>query len=300
MANEMACGGWKVQDLKVLETMRTLLLEHNFLFRGLDAALLDEVLAEVTDVSVGSVSAALESAESEPTDLGASEGLIREKLYSSRPIYTAFRPGMSLDYLYAIVSGGPVVVRSTPLDRVIAMTYPGGCFGMQNLAFSHGAVDRGFPSQVEAYKTTDILKIPVAVVEALYRADGAFRDRYALLFELRDKFQYHLLNCSTYPPQAVAALLRALVYQERSLGMQPSPKPKAGSAFQFDLPVDLIARACQLNHRTVEQVLKGMGKVGLIEKVKGSDCDRITVVDPEGLKEVYGATRDKVAWWPLK
>lgn len=28
--------------------------------------------------------------------------------------------------------------------------------------------------------------------------------------------------------------------------------------------------------------------------------DLVKVVDPEGLKEVYGATRDKVSWWPLK
>lgn len=222
--------------------------------------------------------------------------LVAEKLYSSRPVYTAFRPGVSLAFLYGIVAGGPVIVRSTPLDRIIAMTYGGSCFGMQNLAFGQGLVSRGFPSQVEAYKTTDIVKIPVAAVEALYDGDGGFRDRYHLLFELRDKFQYHLLNCSTYPPQAVAALLRALVYQERSLGAQP----QADGTFRFDLPVDLIARACQLNHRTVEQVLKGMTKVGLLQKAKGEESDRITVLDPEGLKAVYGATRDKVSWWPLK
>jgi hypothetical protein len=256
--------------IEVQAELRSLLLETVFLFKGLSGA--DLALA-----------------------LGGQE-LIAEKLYSSRPIYTAFRPGVSLNCLYAIVAGGPVIVRSTPLDRVIAMTYAGGCFGMQNLAFSQGLVSQGFPSQVEAYKTTDILKIPVAVIEALYQQDAGFRDRYHLLFELRDKFQYHLLNCSTYPPQAVAALLRALVYQERSLGAQPQPD----GTFRFDLPLDLIARACQLNHRTVEQVLKGMTQVGLLQKTKGEESDRITVIDPEGLKAVYGATRDKVSWWPLK
>lgn len=28
--------------------------------------------------------------------------------------------------------------------------------------------------------------------------------------------------------------------------------------------------------------------------------NQVQAVDPEGLKEVYGATRDKVLWWPLK
>jgi hypothetical protein len=222
--------------------------------------------------------------------------LMSEKLYSSRPVYTAFRPGVSLAFLYAIASGGPVIVRSTPLDRVIAMTYPGGCFGMQNLAFSYGAISRGFPSLVEAYKTTDIIKIPLGAIETLYQDNASVSDRYGLLFELREKFQYHLLNCSTYPPQAVAALLRALIYQERSLNAQP----QANGTFVFDLPIDLIARACQLNHRTVEQVLKGMVKVGLLEKIKSGDCDRVVVADAEGLKGVYGATRDKVDWWPLR
>ncbi|NJM58715.1 MAG: Crp/Fnr family transcriptional regulator [Synechococcales cyanobacterium RU_4_20] len=227
--------------------------------------------------------------------LGGS-ALVLEKLYSSRPVYTAFRPGVSLEFLYAIVSGGPVISRSTPLDRVIAMTYPGSCFGMQNLAFSYGVISRGFPSMVEAYKTTDIIKIPLGAIEVLYKNHESVRQRYGLLFELREKFQYHLLNCSTYPPQAVAALLRALVYQERSLGNQP----QVNGTFTFDLPIDLIARACQLNHRTVEQVLKGMLKVGLLEKVKSSDCDRVVVANAEGLKGVYGATRDKVDWWPLR
>ncbi len=224
--------------------------------------------------------------------------LIREKLYSSRPIFTAFQPQRSLEHLYVIVSGGPVIVRSTPLDRIIAITYAGSTFGMRNLAFGFGHVSRAFPSLVAAYKTTDVLKIPVALVQALYEEDATFRDRYNLLFELREKFQYHLLNCSTYPPQAVAALLRALVYQERSLGSQP----QADGLFHFDLPIELIAHACQLNHRTVEQVLKGMTKEGILVPSPKTDGqgDWVCVANPEALKSVYSATRDKVAWWPLK
>ncbi|MEO0836999.1 MAG: Crp/Fnr family transcriptional regulator, partial [Cyanobacteria bacterium J06642_3] len=105
---------------------------------------------------------------------------------------------------------------------------------------------------------------------------------------------YHLLNCSTYPPQAVAALLRALIYQERELGNQPQ-----GNGYVFDLPIEVIAKACQLNHRTVEQVLKGMTKVGLLKNSKNNH-DLITVINPEELKVVYGTTRDKVSWWPLR
>lgn len=86
---------------------------------------------------------------------------------------------------------------------------------MRSLPFNYGLVFKAFPSQVEAYKTTDVLKIPLGLVMQLYEMDPDFRDRYHLLFELREKFQYHLLNCSTYPPQAVATLLRALIYQER-------------------------------------------------------------------------------------
>lgn len=221
-----------------------------------------------------------------------------EKLYSSRPIYTAFRPGTSLDFLYTITKGGPVIFRSAPLDRVIAISYPGGCFGMRNLPFGYGRVCKTFPSLVEAYKTTDVIKIPLEAIQAIYRNSETFRDRYDLLFELREKFQFHLLNCSTYPPQAVAALLRALVYQERELGNQPD----SNGIYSFDLPVDVIARACQLNHRTVEQVLKGMQQIKLLEPTKQSDTssDIVKVSDPEGLKEVYSATRDKVSWWPLK
>ncbi|HEY9811504.1 MAG TPA: Crp/Fnr family transcriptional regulator [Halomicronema sp.] len=226
------------------------------------------------------------------------DNLKLEKLYSNRPVYTAFRPGVSLDSLYILLNGGPVIIRSSPLDRVIAISYPGGCFGMRNIAFSYGKVFKAFPSLVEAYKTTNTIKIPLAAVEAIYNDSEIFQERYALLFELREKFLYHLLNCSAYPPQAVAALLRALVYQERTLGNQPD---KDG-VYVFDLPVEVIARASQLNNRTVEQVLKGMQQVGLIEATNKSDTsdDIVRVIDPEGLKEVYGATRDKVAWWPLK
>ncbi|PSN18080.1 cAMP-binding protein [filamentous cyanobacterium CCP5] len=247
------------------------LVQRNFLFKGLDLDWLESRL--------------------DPTEV------VSEKLYSNRPIYTAFRPEDELSHLYVIDGGGPVIVRSTPLDRVLAIAYPGGCFGMRSLPVAFGRACRAFPSQVEAYKTTDVIKVPVAAIQTLYTESEVFRDRYDLLFELQEKFQYHLLNCSTYPPQAVAALLRALVYQERALGSQPQPDGSYG----FDLPVDLIARACQLNHRTVEQVLKGMVRCHLLRAPKGAEAaDTVTLIDPEGLKAVYGATRDKVAWWPLK
>lgn len=224
--------------------------------------------------------------------------LVHEKLYSNRPIYTAFRPNSWLDFLYVIVDGGPVIMRSTPLDRVVAIHYPGGCFGVRSLPVGFGLVAHGFPSLVEAYKTTDVIKVPLDAVRVLYEKHPAFRQRYELLFELREKFQYHLLNCSTYPPQAVASLLRALIYQERSLGYHS----KEQQEYSLNLPVDLISRACQLNHRTVEQVLKGMTRAGFLTPAQGTDHsdDEICITDPEGLKEVYGATRDKVSWWPLK
>lgn len=228
----------------------------------------------------------------------APHNVLVEKLYANRPVYTAFRPGVNLDGLYCILQGGPVIVRSAPLDRVIALTYPSSCFGIRNLPLSFGQVSRAFPSLVETYKTTDVVKVPLSVIENLYREEADFCDRYHQLFELREKFQYHLLNCSAYPPQAVAALLRALIYQERTLGNQPNSE----GVYVFDLPVDVIARASQLNHRTVEQVLKGMQQVGLLAPPQAEDVshDRVRVLDPEGLKEVYGATRDKVAWWPLR
>lgn len=249
------------------------LVQSNYLFRGLDAVWLADYLP--------------------------AEDIQSAKLYASQPIYTAFRRiGQPLDVLYIPTSGGPVIVRSTPLDRVIEVTYPGSCFGVQSLPFSHGLVYHAFPSLVEAYKTTDVLKIPLETVQALYKDSNVFRDRYDLLFELQEKFQYHLLNCSTYPPQAVAALLRALVYQERELGNQPQPD----GTYEFDLPIDIIARASQLNHRTVEQVLKGMRQIGLLQPPQPSDAssDTVRVLDPEGLKETYSATRGKVSWWPLR
>lgn len=224
--------------------------------------------------------------------------LVQEKLYSSRPIFTAFQPDRLLEYLYVVLSGGPVIIRSTPLDRIIAITYAGGVFGMRNLAVGLAPSVRAFPSLVEAYKTTNVVKIPVAVVQQFYDESAVFRDRYSVLFELREKFQYHLLNCSTYPPQAVAALLRALIYQERTLQTQPQPD----GTFVFDLPVDIIAHACQLNHRTVEQVIKGMTREKIIKTNRSTDTqgDWIVVLKPEEMKEVYSATRDKVSWWPLK
>lgn len=248
------------------------LTQQCFLFRGLDTQELAEQLNPAS--------------------------CVLEKLYASRPIYTAHLPDTPLDDLYVILGGGPVIVRSAPLDRVIALIYVGGCFGMLNLNVSYGRIYHGFPSLVEAYKTTDVIKIPQAAIQALYQSSSDFQVRYTLLFELREKFRYHLLNCSTYPPQAVAALLRALIYQERSLGNQPS---KDG-VFSFDLPIDIIARACQLNHRTVEQVLKGMTKAGLLKASTKSEAttDLVRVCDPEGMKAVYGATRDKVTWWPLR
>lgn len=248
------------------------LVESNYLFRGLDETWFAEQLPN--------------------------QALTLEKLYSNRLVYTAFDSNQWLDCLYAIVSGGPIIIRSSPLDRIITINYAGGCFGMRNLPLSYGLVHHAFPSQVEAYKTTDVIKIPLEIVKHLYQENEEFRCKYHLLFELREKFQYHLLNCSAYPPQSVAALLRALIYQERALGNQPDGE----GIYIFDLPIDIIARACQLNHRTVEQVLKGMQKVGLLEPAKATDAseDVIRVIDAEGLKETYSATRDKVSWWPLR
>lgn len=244
------------------------LIQKNYLFRDLEETWLKEYL--------------------EPHNLKI------EKLFSNRPIYTAFLPDEYLDSLYVVLTEGLVIARSTPLDRIMSITYPGSCFGMRNLAFSYGLASRAFPTSVEAYKTTHVVKIPLETVENIYNNSELFRERYRLLFELRLKFEYHLLNCSTYPPQAVASLLRALIYQERELGNQP----KSEGFYEFDLPVDIIARACQLNQRTVEQVLKGMQQNKLLEH--NSSNDVIKIKDTEGLKEVYSATRDKVAWWPLR
>ncbi|MBD2580228.1 Crp/Fnr family transcriptional regulator [Oscillatoria sp. FACHB-1406] len=248
------------------------LTESNYLFRGFDEAQLAQYL---------------------PPD-----SLKVEKLFSNRPIYTAFLPDEFLDVLYVILNEGLVIARSTPLDRIIAIHYPGSCFGMNSLPFGYGLTNRAFPSLVEAYKTTHAIEIPLAAVREMYENSEQFRDRYTLLSELQVKFQYHLLNCSSYPPQAVASLLRALIYQERELGNQPN----TDGVYTFDLPIDAIARACQLNQRTVEQVLKGMQQIGLLEAAKGNETssDSVRAIDPEGLKEVYGKTRDKVSWWPLR
>lgn len=262
----------KPADPSATATIAEELTRDNYLFRDIDSKQLSELLN--------------------------SGGVARQKLYSSRPVYTAFRPDTSTDVLYVVISGGPVIVRSTPLDRIIALTYPGSCFGMRNLALAYGRVSRSFPSLVEAYKTTDVIEVPVETAKSLYNENETFRERYDYLFELREKFQYHLLNCSTYPPQAVATLLRALIYQERSLGNQPN----ADGVYLFDLPIDIIARSAQLNHRTVEQVLKGMRRQGFILPPQDDDpsSDTIRVVNAESLKEVYSTTRDKVDWWPLK
>jgi hypothetical protein len=163
---------------------------------------------------------------------------------------------------------------------------------MKSLPFSYGLASQAFPSLVEAYKTTHVIKLPLEILQRLSEESEIFRDRYRLLFELDSKFQYHLLNCSSYPPQAVATLLRALIYQERELGNQP----QENKVYVFDLPVDVIARACQLNQRTVEQVLKGMQQIGLLDTPKSSDSsDIVRVIAPEALKEVYSTTRDKVS-----
>ncbi|NJK62685.1 MAG: Crp/Fnr family transcriptional regulator [Synechococcaceae cyanobacterium SM2_3_1] len=226
------------------------------------------------------------------------DDLVSETYFPNRPIYTAFEPDRVLSVLYLLVAGGPVIIRSSPLDRIIGITYPGACFGMRNLPFSHGVIKFAFPSPVEAYKRTHVLKVPEASLQRLYKASSEFQQRYDLLFELREKFEYHLLNCSSYPPQAVAALLRALVYQERSLGAQPN----AEGVYEFDLPIDIISRACHLNRRTVEQVLKGMAQVGLIQTTSQTSegSDTVQVLDPESLKGIYAATREKVDWWPLR
>lgn len=260
-------------SIKLSETdLVDLLRQNNYLFRGLDHQWLADRLL--------------------------TQPLATEKLYSNRPVYTAYRPNEPLKVLYFVVSGGPIITRSSPLDRIIAITYPGASFGMRNLPLAYGLLGHAFPSLVEAYKTTDVVKVPLETVRDLYETNETFRSRYNQLFELREKFQYHLLNCSTYPPQAVASLLRALIYQERGLSNQPN----ADGTYSFDLPVDIIARTCQLNQRTVEQVLKGMQQASLISLNRAKDIseDILHVLDPEGLKETYSATRDKVSWWPLK
>ncbi|NCO74466.1 MAG: Crp/Fnr family transcriptional regulator [Cyanobacteria bacterium] len=250
----------------------SLLIENSYLFQGLN--------------------------QEELTSFLPPESLIKEKLFSNRPVFTAFLPDDSLDSLYVILEGGPVVTFSNPLDRIISITYRSGCFGMRSLPFSYGLASKSFPSLVEAYKTTYVTKIPLHALQLIHDHFEIVRLRYAKLFELREKFTYHLLNCSSYPPQAVSSLLRGLIYQERELQSQPNDK----GIYIFDLSVEVIAKACQLNQRTVEQVLKGMQKEGLINLDKDNDTsdDIIHILKPEELKEVYSSTRDKVSWWPLK
>ena len=64
----------------------------------------------------------------------------------------------------------------------------------------------------------------------------------------------------------------------------------------------MISKVTQLNHRTIEQVLKGMQQVNLLAALTDSPIpgDWIQVIDPAGLKTVYSATREKVSWWPLR
>jgi hypothetical protein len=249
-----------------------LLVQTNFLFRDLNPTWLSNFLPPET--------------------------LKQEKFFANRPIFTAFDPDRSLNVLYALVSGGPVILRSSPLDRIISITYPGSCFGMRNLPVGYGNLQSAFPSPVEAYKITTVITIDQDRIQAIYSESQEFRHRYDLLFELRTKFEYHLLNCSTYPPQAVAALLRGIIYQERMLGNQPT----SNGIYEIYLSVDLISRSCQLNRRTVEQVLKGMNQIGLIKGyLHGSEShDLLQILDPEKLKEIYSATREKVDWWPLQ
>ena len=116
----------------------TTLLQNNFLFAPLGQAELEGYLQD--------------------------NPIAREKLYSNRPIYTAFRPDDWLEYLYIIIDGGPVIMRSTPLDRVIGITYPGGCFGHSSSPVGFGTAARAFPSLVEAYKTTDVTSLLHLVV----------------------------------------------------------------------------------------------------------------------------------------
>ncbi len=228
------------------------------------------------------------------------EGLTFQKLYPNRPIFMSHQQDESIDTLYLVYSGGPVIARSAPLDRVISLIYPGGSLGEQDLPFSHAPAWTAFPTLFEPYKSTTVLKIPLSLLLKLYQEIPIFKARYDDIFRLRCQFNYHLLNIGPYPPQAVAAFLRAVIYQERFLGFQPLIDPKTGHEFyQFDLPSDLISRACQLNQRTVEQVIEGMRAQKLLAEEQDEE-DLITVINPEGLKEVYAATRHKLSWWPLR
>ncbi|WP_218080202.1 cyclic nucleotide-binding domain-containing protein [Anthocerotibacter panamensis] len=227
------------------------------------------------------------------------ESLTLQKLYPNRPIFMSHQPEEDLDTLYIVYAGGPVIARSAPLDRVICLIYEGGSFGEQDLPFSYGPAWTAFPTLFEPYKSTTVLKIALTALMQMYREVPQFQARYEEVFRLRCQFNYHLLNIGPYPPQAVAALLRAVIYQERFLGFQPH-SAHGQEYYELDLPSDLISRACQLNQRTVEQVLEGMRAQKLLAPPQLDDSDLIRVIDPEALKEVYGATRHKVSWWPLR
>jgi hypothetical protein len=224
------------------------------------------------------------------------QSLTLQQLYPNRPIFTSHQPDETIDTLYIVYAGGPVIARSAPLDRIISLIYQGGSLGEQDLPFSLARAWTAFPTTFEPYKTTTVLKIPLAHVRSLYDAVPAFRERYDEIFRLRAQFNYHLLNIGPYPPQAVAGLLRAVIFQERFLGFQPLA---SNGFYEIDLPSDVISRACQLNQRTVEQVLEGLRQQKFIAEAE-PDTDIIRIINAEALKEVYGATRHKLSWWPLR
>ncbi len=222
-----------------------------------------------------------------------------QKLYPNRPIFMSHQPDETIDTLYLVLTGGPVIARSAPLDRVISLTYQGGSFGEQDLPFSYAPAWTAFPTLFEPYKSTTVLRIPLVNLIAFYQNVPEFQKRYDDVFRLRCQFNYHLLNIGPYPPQAVAGLLRAIIYQERFLGFQPYIEKSGQEYYDLDLPSDLISRACQLNQRTVEQVLEGLRMQKIITEVP-ADEDIIRVINPEALKEIYGSTRHKLSWWPLR
>ena len=47
----------------------------------------------------------------------------------------------------------------------------------KNLALSYGNFSRAFPSLVEAYKTADVIKIPLEVVRSIHQESEIFRQR---------------------------------------------------------------------------------------------------------------------------
>ena len=250
------------------------LSQKTYLFRGFDEALLAQYFPP--------------------------RSLALQQLYPNRPIFISHELEKTIDTLYIVYEGGPVIARSSPLDRVMTLVYEGGTFGEEDLPFSLAAAWTSFPTPFEPYKTTTVLKIPLANLLPFYQDVQEFRQRYDGLFSLRAKFRHQLLNIGPYPPQAVAGLLRAVIYQERFLGFQPFHDPSTGQEFyDLDLPSDLISRACQLNQRTVEQVLEGLRSQKLLAE-EGPDTDILRVINPEALKEVYGATRHKLPWWPLR